>query len=226
MMRSVTRRGKVSDRAVAMADARRPSAWCGYARFQAALSAIAAGRLERAAALLRRCVADSDDLVQGMYDPLLALVLHALGDPDAYEVATRAQARTDSDANVVTAAMVIALELAARSDQLGARKELRATIPEVARCVVMMRTAWLISAAGVAIHDGDHERAARWLACASSAGGVFTAPQGWVLYQRYTEQISDVLPEGDRARLREEGRSVPLAAALDEAAAWCDEISS
>ena len=59
----------------------------------------------------------------------------------------------------------------------------------------MMRTAWLISAAGVAIHDGDHERAARWLACASSAGGVFTAPQGWVLFQRYTEQLHDVLPE-------------------------------
>ena len=214
---------KVSDRAVAMADARRPSAWCGYARFQAALSAIADGRLERAAALLRRCVTDSDDLVQGMYDPLLALVLHALGEPDAYEVATRSQARTDSDPNVVTAAMVIALELAARSDQLGARKELRATIPEVARSVVMMRTAWLISAAGVAIHDGDHERAARWLACASSAGGVFTAPQGWVLFQRYMEQLRDVLPESDRARLREEGRSVPLATALDEVAAWCDE---
>ena len=76
---------------------------------------------------------------------------------------------------------------------------------------MMMRTAWLISAAGVAIHDGDHERAARWLACASNAGGVFTAPQGWVLFQRYTEQLSDVLPEGDRARLRDEGRSVPLA---------------
>jgi hypothetical protein len=146
-----------------------------------------------------------------------------LGEPDAYEVATRAGVRTESDSSPITAAMVTALELAARSDQLGARKELRATIPEVARTIVMNRTAWLISAAGVAIHDGDHERAARWLACASSAGGVFTAPQGWVLYQRYTEQIRDLLPEHDRARLREEGRSVPLATALDEVAAWCDE---
>jgi len=213
----------VSDRAIAMADARQPSAWCGVARFQAALSAIAAGRLERAAALLRRCVAESDDFLLGIYDPLLALVLHALGEPDAYEVATRSQVRTDSDSNVVTAAMVIALELAARDDQLGARKELRATIPEVARSVVMMRTAWLISAAGVAIHDGDHERAARWLACASNAGGVFTAPQGWVLYQRYMEQLRDVLPDSARVRLRDEGRSVPLATALDEVAAWCDE---
>ncbi len=72
--------------------------------------------------MLRQCVTDSNDLVQGMYDPLLALVLHTLGEPDAYEVATRSQARTDTDPNVVTAAMVIALELAARSDQLGARE--------------------------------------------------------------------------------------------------------
>ncbi len=89
--------------------------------------------------------------------------------------------------------------------------------------MVMMRTAWLIGAAGVAMHDGDHERATRWLACASNAGGVFTAPQGWVLFQRYTEQLRDVLPEADLARVREEGRSVPLATALDEVAAWCDE---
>jgi hypothetical protein len=212
-----------SDRAVAMADARGPSPWCTYARWQAALSAIAAGRLERAATLLRRCVADSDDVGRGRWDPHLAFVLHVLGEPDAYEVATRAGVRTDADSSPITAAMVTALELAARSDQLGARKELRATIPEVARTIVMNRTAWLISAAGVAIYDGDHERAARWLACASSAGGVFTAPHGWVLYQRYTEQIRDLLPEHDRARLREEGRSVPLATALDEVAAWCDE---
>ena len=214
---------EVSDRAVAMADARRPSAWCRFARSQAALTAIADGRLDHAATLLRRCVADSDDFLQGVYDPLLAFVLHALGAPDAYEVATRAQARSDVEQNVVTAAMVIAVELAARSDQLGARKELRATIPEVGRSVVMMRTAWLISAAGVAIHDGDYDRAVRWLACASNAGGVFTAPQGWVLYQLYTEQLRDVMPESDRARLREEARSVPLATALDEVAAWCDE---
>jgi hypothetical protein len=115
---------------------------------------------------------------------------------------------------------VIALEIAASGDMSAARHQLSSLAPDLARANRSIKSNLLISAAGVAISGSEHRRAARWLACASSGGGVFAGPDGVMLYRRFVPLVRGALPADERRQLREEGRALPIDDAVQEIATW------
>jgi predicted ATPase/class 3 adenylate cyclase len=212
----------LSDRAIEMARTRPRSAWTGYAIAFAAQVAMARNDVERAASLLRWCTTDDSGLMRGVFDGLLALTLHVAGDPDAYELATRAEERANLPNLLVTAILAAALELAANERQAEARRELEAILPEASRAPTLLKSSIVIGAAGVAFHGGEDERAARWLASAAGVGGVFTQPAGWMVFSHYVPLVRDALSPEPRARARREGDSLRIDDALTEIAQWVE----
>jgi predicted ATPase/class 3 adenylate cyclase len=209
------------EHALGLASTRPPSTWTGFALLFAVNVALSDDDLTRADALLTRAAVDSGpEAVRHAAEPLRAFVLHMLGDRTARDVAARAAERVWAVWALVTAGGVMALELAAVGDLDAARHQLSALVPELVRANRSIKSNLLIYAAGVAIIDGDHRRAARWLACASGAGGVFAGPDGLMLYRRLVPQVRDGLSIDERYALRDEGRSLAIDDALREVTAW------
>jgi hypothetical protein len=143
-----------------------------------------------------------------------------LGDRAAADAAARAAERATAVWSLATALGVLALELAAAGDLDAARHQLRAAAPELLRANRSIKANLVIYAAGVAILDDDHRRAARWLGCAASRGGVFAGPDGVMLYRQFVPQVRDALEADESHALRDEGRALPIDDALREVAVW------
>ena len=212
-------RGLIED-AVELADARPPSTWTGYARGCAAEVALAEGKVDEAVPQLRRCLAEGNSLLRLAYEPLLALVLHLIGDPEAYELAMRTRQRGDLPEIVVTAAVAAALEVSDRGDHDGARAELRAALPELDRTATTVKTMLLVGGAGVAFGTDDAERAGRWLASAGSVPGNSMLPVALLLHSRFSAAASAALPQERWSKVRAEGGALALPDALHELASW------
>jgi hypothetical protein len=211
---------KLIQRALELARTRPPSTWTGFALMYAGLIALSDDDLGRAGPLLADAVASGPETVRHAVDPLHAFVLHMLGDPTAADVAARASQRAMAVWAMVTAVGVMALELASAGDVDAARHQLGAAVPELFRANRSVQSDLLIYAAGVAIIDGDDRRAARWLACASSGGGVFAGPDGVMLYRRLVPQVRDALATDERRAVRDEGRQLVIDDALREITTW------
>ena len=211
---------KLTQNALDLANTRPTSTWTGYAVAYAGWIALSGGDLGRAGELFTRAVDSGPETVRQTAEPLRAFVLHMLRDDTAREVAARAAERATMVWALVTAVGVMALELAEAGDLDDARHQLAATAPELARANWSIKSNLLICAAGVAIIDGDHRRAARWLACAASGGGLFAGPDGVMLYRQFVPQVRAALSTEERRALRDEGRSLPIDDALREITSW------
>jgi predicted ATPase len=208
------------ERALELVRARPPSTWTGFALIYAGWIAVSDDNLGRAGPLFADAVASGPEAVRQTADPLRAFVLHMLGDPTAADVAARASQRATAVWALATGVGVMALELASAGDVEAARHQLSAAAPELLRANRSIKSNLLICAAGVAIIDGDHRRAARWLGCASSGGGVFAGPDGVMLYREFVPRVRDALATDERRALREEGRQLFIDDALREIATW------
>jgi predicted ATPase/class 3 adenylate cyclase len=206
--------------ALDLTSTRPPSTWTGHALVYAAFTALSGNNVERAGALLDRAVDSGSATVIQAAEPMRAFVLHMLGDPAAVDLAARAAQRATAVWTHVIAAGVMALEVAATGDLDAARHHLSALVPELARANRSTKGNLLISAAGVAIIGDDPRRAARWLACAASWGGIFAGPDGVMLYRKFVSQVRDALSSDERRPLRDEGRSLAIDDALQEVVAW------
>jgi hypothetical protein len=205
--------------AVEMASARPLSTWTGSALTNVALMEMSRGHLADAAAMLRRCVDSDIEILRVECESALAMVLHVVGDPAALELAARAADRAELPIRTTIAACALALELAAGHDTTGARQQLRVALAEGRRGSSLESTV-LISGAGVAMYGDDYQRAARWLGSASAVGGIWSSPQGIMLYRHFVPLVRAALRDNEAHALRDAGRSLPLNDAIDELADW------
>jgi predicted ATPase/class 3 adenylate cyclase len=218
---AITTADELIEQAIAMVGHRPLSVWTGYALAYSAETGVSRGDVQDAAVLLERCAGSDIEPLRAAYEPLLAFVLHELGDTSAFEVAARALERNEMLPHAsAAAACVVALELAGAGELPGARDQIRSAVPSLRLSARAAQTMLLIGAAGVAMSSGDHRTAARWLGCASAGGGLFSSPEGVLLYRRFVPLVRGALPREAGRALRDEGRALSIDDALGELEQW------
>lgn len=205
--------------AIARAELDPPTAWRSYALGIGGILALA-DDVVRATELLRLASGRDGGFANPEYLAAFALALQMQGDPDALTCATAARGRAMTGYGLFTALTAEVLALADDGDVDAARRELAEAAPDVAKVGPMLRSSYVITAAGVALATGEPDRASRWLGAASGLGDTFTTPTAFVLYGRFVSEVRAALSADHARRLRGEGRAIGLDGACAEILRW------